>query len=442
MRASRQLAGEHVRRCSRGPDRAAQARGPGQQRPARGRGSRWGAGTRPRAHEPAHDVRVQAGLARRGRSIAGSPCNGRGATPGRSWSCRRAPPAGRTPPRPRRGAGRPAKYRRALSFFWTTILTMAYKSPCSPRGPGMPWPAEPQAAAAGRAARDPDRRGHRRASGTGTLAPSAASQGGDRQVDLEVAAVESGSAGAVARADAQEEVAGWVRPRPLQPPWPASRMRWPSRHGRAGWRPRSRGPSSSVKRALAAARRPPPASARFRCLVVAAAQRPVVAAARPPAAPPKRAAERSTKSESPPPEPSKRTSPPPKPLGAPPAGPPPPGPPPPRPRPPLRPDVLACAPVRPKPVVLRALLGVAQHLVGLGDLAEARRGVRVVADVGVVLAREAAVGAADLVGARPARHAEHLVVVAVADGHHSALSSRCRCATATSAGRSTRPSRT
>src|SRR6185503_19888822 len=53
-------------------------------------------------------------------------------------------------------------------------------------------------------------------------------------------------------------------------------------------------------------------------------------------------------------------------------------------------------------VVARALVRVAQHLVGLRDLLEAVLGVGLLVDVGVVGARETAVGAADLLLARVA----------------------------------------
>ena len=53
-------------------------------------------------------------------------------------------------------------------------------------------------------------------------------------------------------------------------------------------------------------------------------------------------------------------------------------------------------------VVLLALLGVAEHVVGLGDLLEALLGLLVAGvAVGVVLARELAVGLLDLLGASP-----------------------------------------
>jgi hypothetical protein len=63
-------------------------------------------------------------------------------------------------------------------------------------------------------------------------------------------------------------------------------------------------------------------------------------------------------------------------------------------------------------VVLLALLGIGQHLVGLRDLLEALLGRRIVRMlVGVRLAHELAVGLLDLVGGRVAGDAERLVMV-------------------------------
>jgi len=62
-------------------------------------------------------------------------------------------------------------------------------------------------------------------------------------------------------------------------------------------------------------------------------------------------------------------------------------------------------------VVGRALLLVAQHVVGFVDLAHAPLGVRLLADVRVVLARQLAVGLADVLVGRVALHAERLVIV-------------------------------
>ena len=84
-------------------------------------------------------------------------------------------------------------------------------------------------------------------------------------------------------------------------------------------------------------------------------------------------------------------------------------------------------------VVLLALVGIAEHVVGLGDLLEALLGLRVARVlVGVVLARELAVGLLDVVGRRLALDAEHLVVIL--GGGHLDVSYP---ATITRAGRST-----
>jgi hypothetical protein len=67
-------------------------------------------------------------------------------------------------------------------------------------------------------------------------------------------------------------------------------------------------------------------------------------------------------------------------------------------------------------IVLRAFLRIGEHLVRFVDLLEAvlRRGL-VVSDVGVVLARELAIGALDRALVRVASDAENLVVVG---GHY------------------------
>jgi hypothetical protein len=72
-------------------------------------------------------------------------------------------------------------------------------------------------------------------------------------------------------------------------------------------------------------------------------------------------------------------------------------------------------------VVERATLGAREHLVRLGDLAEAELGLGVVGHVGMQLARKTAERLLDrrLVGI--ARDAQHLVVVAVGGGHQSSL---------------------
>jgi hypothetical protein len=89
-------------------------------------------------------------------------------------------------------------------------------------------------------------------------------------------------------------------------------------------------------------------------------------------------------------------------------------------------------------VVARPLVGIAKNLIGLGDGTEAVRGAVVVAEVGVVLAREAPVGAADLGSAGVLEYAEETVVVAAKIdgsglGQHCVLS-RCRREPSTRAG--------
>src|SRR4029079_1095380 len=64
-------------------------------------------------------------------------------------------------------------------------------------------------------------------------------------------------------------------------------------------------------------------------------------------------------------------------------------------------------------VVLLALVGVLQDLVGLGDLLEAVLGPRLFRDVGMELTRQLAVGALDLLLGRRPLDAERLVVVLV-----------------------------
>ena len=67
-----------------------------------------------------------------------------------------------------------------------------------------------------------------------------------------------------------------------------------------------------------------------------------------------------------------------------------------------------------KLIVGGPLLGVLQHLVGFLELLELGLGVRLLADIGVVLVRETAVCLLDLVRTRAARDAEYLVVVVAA----------------------------
>src|SRR6185295_6564101 len=71
----------------------------------------------------------------------------------------------------------------------------------------------------------------------------------------------------------------------------------------------------------------------------------------------------------------------------------------------------------PEHVVALAPLGVGKHLVRLGDRFEALAPVGRLARVWVVLARELAVRAADLIRRRGARHAEELVVVDACPSH-------------------------
>src|SRR5690606_35740914 len=89
-------------------------------------------------------------------------------------------------------------------------------------------------------------------------------------------------------------------------------------------------------------------------------------------------------------------------------------------------------------VVGSTLLGIAQHLVGLADLLEARLGVGLLADVGMVLARETPVGALDLVGRRIAAYAHDRVVVFVFHGIASRLRTHARGALALTARRAAR----
>ena len=91
-------------------------------------------------------------------------------------------------------------------------------------------------------------------------------------------------------------------------------------------------------------------------------------------------------------------------------------------------------PFWPERVVALALLGIGQDLVRAGDLLEALLRLRVLVDVGVMLARELAIGAADVVGGGAAFDAEHLVQIACRGGHgywsSSVASSESRFATA------------
>ena len=76
-------------------------------------------------------------------------------------------------------------------------------------------------------------------------------------------------------------------------------------------------------------------------------------------------------------------------------------------------------------VVGAPLLRVGEHRVGLGRLLEALLGVRIAGvAVGVVLERELAVGLLELVGARLARDAQDLVVVALRQGSRMCVGGR------------------
>src|ERR1700719_852062 len=76
-----------------------------------------------------------------------------------------------------------------------------------------------------------------------------------------------------------------------------------------------------------------------------------------------------------------------------------------------RPELLAGFPVGAELVVRGALLGVLEHLVGLLHLLEARLRVRLLAHIGVVLARQPPVGGLDLIRGSSSLHAQDLVVV-------------------------------
>src|SRR5882762_6581400 len=78
----------------------------------------------------------------------------------------------------------------------------------------------------------------------------------------------------------------------------------------------------------------------------------------------------------------------------------------------LRPRRLRGRPIRSELVVELALLGIVQHVMRLGDFLEASFGLLVArVQVGMVLARELAEGGRDLLLARRAWHAKHLVIV-------------------------------
>ena len=105
------------------------------------------------------------------------------------------------------------------------------------------------------------------------------------------------------------------------------------------------------------------------------------------------------------------------------------------PRPRLRVDVLGhLAELVAERVVAPPGVGVRQHVVGLGDLLEARLRAGVLVDVGVGGAGQLPVGALDLVGRRVARHAEHLVEVAPV-GHQAPLRPSAPSSSSSSDGR-------
>jgi hypothetical protein len=78
-------------------------------------------------------------------------------------------------------------------------------------------------------------------------------------------------------------------------------------------------------------------------------------------------------------------------------------------------ELLAVLPARAESVVALALLRILEHLVRLRDLREALRRALALVDVGVVLARELAVGLADLLLARVAGDPQGRVVVVELD---------------------------
>ena len=85
-------------------------------------------------------------------------------------------------------------------------------------------------------------------------------------------------------------------------------------------------------------------------------------------------------------------------------------------------NVLSGPPVGAEAVVSLSLLGVAQHLVGLGDLLEAVLGAGLLVDVRVVAAGEPPVRLSDLVFAGVPGDLERLVVVLEGDRHQGTCS--------------------
>ena len=251
-------------------------------------------------------------------------------------------------------------------------------------------------------------------SSVGTIAspPSTAVVRGTVTVVLQVVALRARTSGAAGRARAgtdrragrarrRRALAGRAHARALAharrdaSPRPCARLPPSPSCSPCAWCPaatsssvRSTVPSTSAPGALsaprpkssskpAAARRPPPARARAE----AAARRPRRWCGRSPRS---RRGPRRSKSTAPPPA---------------------------RPRPPAA-AAGTSAQSEPERVVALALVGVGEDLVGLVDLLEARLGLRVaLVDVGVVLARQLAVGGLDLLGRGGLRHPEDLVVV-------------------------------
>src|ERR1017187_6118699 len=83
-----------------------------------------------------------------------------------------------------------------------------------------------------------------------------------------------------------------------------------------------------------------------------------------------------------------------------------------------RTELLPLLPIRAQRVVLLAVLGVAQHLIGFVDLLEPfLRILLVLGDIGMVLQRQLAEGAVNILLARRPRHTQNLVVVLELDSH-------------------------
>ena len=76
-----------------------------------------------------------------------------------------------------------------------------------------------------------------------------------------------------------------------------------------------------------------------------------------------------------------------------------------------RTEILAGFPVAAELVVGRAFFEILQYGIGLAQLLEADFSIRIFADIGMIFARQRAVGALDFILAGVARHAHDLVVV-------------------------------